>query len=78
MAFYKLTHHRSFGLGVGGEFAKEENYFLNRAAVEFGVPITKGWEVFGALQYDFRWDAYDTWTIGIGISKALGSQKNHK
>lgn len=33
MGFYKPAERWSFGFGVGGEFAKEENYFLNRLAV---------------------------------------------
>jgi hypothetical protein len=74
MGFYKPTEHWSFGVGMGGEFAKEENYALNRFAVEYGVEIKKAWEVFGALQYDVRWKAYDTWTIGLGISKAFGEK----
>ncbi len=74
MGFFKPNHHWNLGLGLGGEFAKEENYLLSRAAVEYGVEIGKGWEVFGALQYDFRWEAYDTWSIGIGLSKSLGKQ----
>jgi hypothetical protein len=76
MGFYKPTEHWSFGLGMGAEFEKEENYLLNRVAIEYGVEIKNGWEVFGVLQYDIRWKAYDTWTIGLGISKALGKQKN--
>jgi hypothetical protein len=72
MGFYKPNHHWGFGLGAGGEFAKEENYFLNRAAIEYSAEINKGWEVFGVLQYDFRWNAYDTWSVGIGISKVFG------
>lgn len=75
MAFYKPTEHWSFGAGMGGEFAKEENYVLNRIAVEYGWEIKKSWEVFGALQYDVRWKAYDTWTIGLGISKAFGEKR---
>lgn len=75
MGFYKPTPHWSLGLGMGGEFAKEENYVLNRIAAEYGVEIRKGWEVAGSLQYDFRWQAYDTWTIGLGISKTFGSHK---
>ncbi len=75
MGFYKPTEHWNFGLGFGGEFAKEENYFLNRLAVEYGVEIRNGWELAGSLQYDIRWKAYDTWTIGLGISKALGKRK---
>jgi len=78
MGFYKPCEHWSFGLGMGGEFAKEENYLLNRAAIEYGVEIRKGWEVAGSLQYDFRWSAYDTWTIGLGISKAFGKKKSNE
>ncbi|RFM27329.1 hypothetical protein DXN05_14980 [Deminuibacter soli] len=76
--FFKPTEHWSFGLGLGGEFAKEEDYYLTRFAVEYGTPIRKGWEVFGVFQYDFRWDAYDTWTIGLGISKAFGKKASHE
>ena len=72
MFFFKPTEHWNFGLGAGGEFAKEENYFLNRASVEYGAEIRHGWEVAGSIQYDFRWHAYDTWTIGLGISKSFG------
>lgn len=75
MGFYKPTEHWNFGLGLGGEFAKEEDYFLSRAAVEYGVEIRNGWEVSGSLQYDFRWKAYDTWTIGLGISKSFGKKE---
>lgn len=75
MGFYKPTELWSFGLGAGAEFSKEESFFLNRAAVEYGVEIRNGWEVFGVFQYDFRWHAYDTWTIGLGIGKSLGKKE---
>jgi hypothetical protein len=75
MGFYKPSEHWGFGLGMGGEFAKEENYALTRVAVEYGAEIRNGWEVFGAIQYDFRWKAYDTWTIGLGILKSFGKKE---
>lgn len=75
MGIYKPTEHWSFGVGMGGEFAKEKNYLLNRLSVDYGVEIKNAWEVFGALQYDVRWNAYDTWTIGLGIAKAFGEKK---
>ncbi|MEX6689767.1 hypothetical protein QTN47_19835 [Danxiaibacter flavus] len=78
IGMYKPTEHWTFGLGLGGEFAKEENYFLSRLSAEYGVEIRNGWEVFGALQYDFRWNAYDTWTIGLGILKAFGKKEKHE
>jgi hypothetical protein len=43
--------------------------------VEYSAGIRHGWEVAGSIQYDFRWHAYDTWTIGLGISKAFGKKE---
>jgi hypothetical protein len=76
MGIYKPGKHWSFLLGAGMEYAKEENFFLNRAGVEYSAEIPKGWEVFGSLSYDFKWNAYDTWLLGIGISKVLGRHKH--
>lgn len=75
MGIYKPGHHWSFLLGAGVEFAKEENFFLNRAGVEYSVELKKEWEIFGSLSYDFKWGGYDTWILGMGISKILGKQK---
>ena len=72
MGVYKPTHHWSFLLGMGMEFAEEENFALTRAGIEYSGELPKRWEVFGSLGYDFKWNAYDTWTIGIGIAKKLG------
>lgn len=77
MGVFKPGHHWSFLFGAGVEFAKEENFFLNRAGVEYSVEMPKGWELFGSLSYDFKWNAYDTWVLGLGISKVLGWKNNH-
>lgn len=74
MGIYKLNEHWSILLGMGGEFAKEEDFLLTRAGVEYGYELPKGWEVLGGLSYDFKWNAYDTWTIGIGIAKSFGEK----
>jgi len=76
MGIYRLNRHWSFLLGAGVEFAKEENFFLNRAGVEYAAELPKGWEVFGSLSYDIKWNAYDTWLLGLGISKVLGWKKH--
>ncbi|MGO4772992.1 hypothetical protein ACEN2I_15125 [Flavobacterium sp. W22_SRS_FK3] len=72
MGIYKLNEHWSFLLGLGGEFAKEEDYFLTRAGAEYGYELPKGWEVFGTFSYDIKWNAYDSWGIGLGITKSFG------
>ncbi len=72
MAVFRPNTHWMFELGMGGEFSSEENFVLNRAGLEYTAELTKNWEVFGTLSYDFKWNAYDTWVIGIGISKSFG------
>jgi hypothetical protein len=76
MGIFKPNRHWSFLFGAGVEFEKEENFFLNRAGVEYGAELPKGWEVFGSLSYDFKWSGYDTWLLGLGISKVLGRHKH--
>ncbi|UWY30456.1 hypothetical protein N4T20_11085 [Flavobacterium sp. TR2] len=74
MGIYKPNEHWSFLLGFGGEFAKEEDFFLTRAGVEYGYELPKGWEIFGTASYDFKWNAYDSWGIGLGIAKNFGGK----
>lgn len=74
MGIYKPSHHWSLMAGAGAEFAKEENFFLTRLGVEYGAEIRNGWEVFGSLAYDIKWNAYDSWVLGLGISKAFGGR----
>lgn len=78
IGMYKATEHCSFLFGAGAEFAKEDNFFLNRFGVEYAAELPKEWEVFGTLSYDLKWKAYDTWVIGIGISKKLGTILKYK
>ena len=72
MGIYKINGHWSFLLGMGGEFAKEENFILSRVGAEYGYEIHNGWEVFGTFSYDVKWSAYDSWGLGLGISKSFG------
>jgi hypothetical protein len=69
VGIFKPTKHSSFLFGVGAEFAKEENLFLNRIGYEWGTEITKDWELGISACYDFRWNAYDSFLIGIGVSR---------
>jgi hypothetical protein len=78
VGIYKANHHWSLMAGLGEEFAKEENFFLTRLGAEYGAEIRNGWEVFGSLSYDIKWTAYDTWVLGLGISKAFGGHHKHE
>lgn len=73
MGIFKPGRHWSFLLGLGAEFSKEDDFILTRAGVEYSVELPKNWEVLGTLNYDYKWDAYDTWVLGMGIAKKLGN-----
>ncbi|MCB0687087.1 MAG: hypothetical protein KDC53_11195 [Saprospiraceae bacterium] len=71
LGIYKLNERWSVLAGFGREFSAGENFWLNRAGVEYGVHLPAGWEVFGTLQYDVKWDAYDNWVLALGLAKHL-------
>ncbi|PZX48528.1 hypothetical protein [Algoriphagus chordae] len=73
MGTYMLGEHWSFGLGFGGEFAEGEDYFVTRFAIEYGVEIRNGWAVLGSLTQDFRANAYNVTSFGIGVEKRFGN-----
>ncbi|MFN9325685.1 MAG: hypothetical protein ACK6A5_09885, partial [Flavobacteriales bacterium] len=63
--------HWAFTLGAGHEFAKEGELLLMRAGTEYTIHLGGPWETSGSLAYDFRFDAYDSWTLGIGITRTF-------
>lgn len=71
MGFYALNEHWKLGGGGGFEWSEEETFALNRLALEYAYPLAEGLEMIGALQYDLRWNGYDTWTIGLGVLMEL-------
>lgn len=74
-AKWKVTRHSSFTLGIGAEFAGDGDFALTRIGYELGAGIPGGWEIAGTLNYDIKWSAYDTWTIGVIVTK---SYRHHK
>jgi len=72
---FRPGKHFTFELGAGGEFAKEGNYFLNRIGVEYAMELPHTWELISNITYDLKWQAYNSFAISVGISKAFGFRK---
>ncbi len=73
MVSWEAFRHWIVMFGPGVEITKGENFFLNRLGVEFGTEMgERGWEFLALLQYDFRYDAYDTFLLGVGVGKIFG------
>ena len=71
MGIFHPTEHSSFTLGFGLEYASDETFALTRIGYEWSTPISDKWELVIPLTYDLRWDAYDVWMLGIGVSRVF-------
>ena len=69
MLTYRPHEHWSFLLGGGIEFASEEDLTLLRGGTEYTVHLSGAWETCASLAYDLRIDAYESWTLGIGLAR---------
>ncbi|MGE5108858.1 MAG: hypothetical protein ACM3H8_15045 [Sphingobacteriales bacterium] len=69
VALYKPAKHWSFFTGPGIEFGKNENFTVIKTGVEYEIELPKTREIGFGLDYDFKLKGYNSWLIGIGISK---------
>jgi len=70
VGMFKPVKNLSLVLGAGGEFSKEENLFLIKAGVEYShLILHNNWEIIASFSNDFKWDAYNSWTLGFGIGR---------
>jgi len=68
---YYLHEKWSLSAGTGYEFAKEENLSIIRLGVERAWELPKKWEFMATLQYDLRVGIFNSWMLGLGISKSI-------
>jgi hypothetical protein len=69
VAGFKPGKSFTYEFGFGGEFAKEGNLLLTRVGIEYGLEITEHLELITNFVYDIKWNHYDSFVIGVGISK---------
>ena len=68
-ALYKPWKQLVLLVGPGWEFEPTEDFFLVRAGVEYEFEMGHGWDFSPTFFYDSRRNAYDTWTIALGVGK---------
>ncbi|MCB0571636.1 MAG: hypothetical protein KDC66_17820 [Phaeodactylibacter sp.] len=55
--------------GPGIEIEPKENFFLVRFGIEYEFEVGHGWDIAPNLFYDTRSEAFDTWSIALGVGK---------
>lgn len=66
---YKPGKHLSLIGGVGAEISKGDTLGLTRLGTEYGFHLPKQWELGVSFVWDFKWNHYNSWGLGITISK---------
>ncbi|WP_090298397.1 hypothetical protein [Flagellimonas zhangzhouensis] len=69
MVGFKPGEHFTFLIGGGADIDPEETLGLIRIDSEYGLELRNEWEFIVALGYDIRIDAYDSFQLGLGVSK---------
>jgi hypothetical protein len=71
VGLFKPAKHLTFIGGIGREFEKTESFNLIDIGLEYGWELPKEWEISLNLKYENKFEAYNTWLFGVGISKSL-------
>ncbi len=76
MAIFQPGTHWEFLAGLGLELTKEEQEVFNRIGLGYIAELSPGWEMAAALTYDLKWEAYDTWVLGLGVVHLFGHERH--
>ena len=68
---YKLENGLTPLVGAGIELEKEEHLALIHFGLEYGFEIGKGWEFGANVTYDLKLDVYNSFALGLSVSKFL-------
>jgi hypothetical protein len=65
----KITEELGVQLGTGLEYADKESYGLLRLGFDYGWKIRDDFELSALFNYDYKIEGYQTFMIGLGVSK---------
>lgn len=68
VAGYRPLEYLTVFAGVGGEFAKEENFAMIRFGIEPSMEIRERLELLASLVYDIKIDGYDSFGLTFGVA----------
>jgi len=69
VGIYKPNKIVNIVAGFGREFEKNKNFWVIRLGIELEFELHNRWELSPGLIYDIKESVYDSWTIGLAVSK---------
>lgn len=69
---FKVNKHLSLMFGPGIETSEgEKSFWFLKAGIEYGWELPNNFELGLSIIDDYRFDAYNSWTFGLSVSKLL-------
>lgn len=65
---HRVFRHGVIVVGGGYELETHENFAVARAGFEWGYHFLEHMEVSAAIDYDYRFEAYDSFSLMFGVS----------
>ena len=66
---YKPLPRLAVITGAGFEYAPEETFALFRLGLEPSIELSHKWEIIFSVVYDIKVDAYNNWSMGMGVAR---------
>ncbi|WP_291113672.1 hypothetical protein [Flavobacterium sp. UBA6135] len=74
---YNPLHSLGLLAGYGKEFSEEKDFSMFLVGAEYMVEIPHDWELGLSATYEVKNDAYDTFVVGLGLTKLVSFEKKH-
>lgn len=75
VSLLKAGNHLACIGGIGVEITRSEKLALTRLGLEYSIPFPHHWEVSVETVWDAKWAYYNSWLLGITISKIMSGKK---
>jgi hypothetical protein len=66
-----MKRHWTFYAGPGYELEGHENLFFMKFGTEYGIELTEKFELGLNLQYENKFEVYDSFTFGVAFNFLL-------
>ena len=76
-ANYEALKNLELFIGPGYEFEKNQNFFVIKAGIEYGLFIANDWWIIPEVSFEFK-EKYVNWNVGFKLQKAFGPQLHHE
>ncbi len=71
LLIHEFNNRLVLSAGYGKEFEPRKNFDLLTFTASYKVPLSQNWDLSPGITYNSRFNAYDSWSLGLAIGKSF-------